>query len=397
MEGSPQVFWDCETKTIDRIVIPQLSNKFWNQSNSETQTGPPTMICGDVRQKSSTKLWYPFYRKTFDTRIFLKDRMVRPRCFSATWDKKISTEKRDTPFLSIFFSVLENFWNTKAFPTKFFGTVRLNLLDGKSLNSYFMHKVVVWLRFYESLKGSPQKIRHRETKKFKKVVIDCYPKFFRYQNVSELQGSPYEVFWYCEIKTINKIVIPVLSKKFWNQNNSETQTGSPTMICGDVRQKSSTKLWYPFYRKTFDTRIFLKDRMVRPRCFSAIWDKKISTEKRDTPFLSIFFFLLENFWNTKAFPTKSFGTVRLKLFDGKSLNSYFMQKVFGWHSFYEPLKGSPQKIRHRETKKFKKVVIVCCPKFLSIPKDFWITRVLLQNFFVLWDKNDQQNCDTPII
>ena len=68
-------------------------------------------------------------------------------------------------------------------------------------------------------------------------MIDCYPKFFRYQKVSELQGSPYDIFWYCEIKTINKIVIPVLSKKFWNQINSETQTGSPTMIFGDVRQK----------------------------------------------------------------------------------------------------------------------------------------------------------------
>ena len=74
-------------------------------------------------------------------------------------------------------------------------------------------------------------------KKFQKSRGRLLSKIFSIQNVSELQGSPYEVFWYCEIKTINKIVIPVLSKKFWNQNNSETQAGSPTMIFGDVRQK----------------------------------------------------------------------------------------------------------------------------------------------------------------
>ena len=283
MEDSPQVFWYCETKTIDRIVIPQLSNKFWNQSNSETQTGPPTMIFGDVRQKSSTKLWYPYYRKTFDTRNFLKDRRVRPRCFSAILGHKNFDGKTWHPLLIHIFSVLENFWNTKAFPTKFFGTVRLNFSTESRWTPILCIKLLndhVFMKHW--------RVRHKNfgtvsRMKFKKVVIDCYPKFFRYWNVSELQGSPYESFWYCEIKTINKIVIPVLSKKFWNQNNSETQAGSPTMTFGDVRQKKIKKLWYPYYLKTFDTRTFLKHRRVRRQCFSASWDKKSSTEKRDTP------------------------------------------------------------------------------------------------------------------
>ena len=73
-------------------------------------------------------------------------------------------------------------------------------------------------------------------------MIVSYPKIFRYQKISELQGSSYEIFWYCETKTINKIVIPVISKKFWNQNNSETQAGSPTMIFGDVRQNKRQNL-----------------------------------------------------------------------------------------------------------------------------------------------------------
>ena len=157
--------------------------------------------------------------------------------------------KNVTPPSYPFFSVLENFWNTKAFPTKFFGTVRLNLFDGKSLNSYFMQKVFGWPSFHESLKGSPQKIRHRETKKFKKVVIVCCAKFFRYQKISEVQGSSYEFFWYCETKTINKIVIPLLSKDFWYQSNSETQEGAPTMFFGNLGQKNfDGTTWHPpFY------------------------------------------------------------------------------------------------------------------------------------------------------
>ena len=216
-------------------MIPLLSKNFWYQNISERQNGSPTM-------------------------------------FSAIWDKKISKEKRDTPFLSIFFSVLENFWNTKAFSTKFFGTVRLKLFDGKSLNSYFMQKVFGWHSFYESLKGSPQKIQHRETKKFKKVVIVCCPKFFRYQKISELQGSSYKIFWYCETKTINKIVIP-------------------------------------YYLKTFDTRAILKHRRVRPRCFSAIWDKKVRRKNVTPPFLSINFFRTRTFLKDKRVPPRSFSVL----------------------------------------------------------------------------------------
>ena len=61
MEGSPQVFWHCETKTIDRIVIPLLSKKILNKINSETQTGSPAMILGDVRQKNVDKIVIPLF------------------------------------------------------------------------------------------------------------------------------------------------------------------------------------------------------------------------------------------------------------------------------------------------------------------------------------------------
>ena len=126
----------------------------------------------------------------------------------------------------------------------------------------------------------------------KKVVIVCYSKFFRYQNISELQGSPYENFWYCETKTINKIVISLLFKNFWNQNNS-------------------------------------KHRRVRPRWFLAMWDKKTS-KKCDTPIIEKVL-IPEHLWNTEGSPTMFFGNLGPKNFDGKTwqpLLILLIQKLF---------------------------------------------------------------------
>ena len=253
-------------------MITLLSKNFWYQNISERQKDSPTMFFGDLGQKDfDGKTWHPL-------------------------------------LIHIFF-LLENFWNTKAFPTKFFGTVRIKLFHGKSLNSSFMHKVFGWPSFYESLKGSPQKIRQRETKKFKKVVIVCYPKFFRYQRFLNYKGPPTKFVWYCETKTINKIVIPVLSQKilkpefFWNTG------GFAHDDFWRCETKKRTKLWYPFYLKTFDTRTFLKHRGVHPRCFSAIWDQKTSTEKRDTPFLSKNLFRTRNFLKDKNVPPRCFSVL----------------------------------------------------------------------------------------
>ena len=190
--------------------------------------------------------------------------------------------------------------------------------------------------------------------------------------------------------------MPLLSKQFWTQNNSETQTGSPTMICGDVRQKSSTKLWYPYYRKSFDTRRFLKDRKVRPRCFSAIWDKKISTEKRDTPFLS-FFFRTRKFLKHKSVLHEVFRYRETKTFRRKVAEFLFYAKSFWMTQFLWIFEGFPTKNSAPWDKEVQKSRDSLLCKIFSIPKDFWSTRVLLRNFLVLWDKNDQQNCDTPII
>ena len=242
------------------------------------------MIFGDVRQKKLSKLWFPYYVKTFDTRTFLKRRRVRPRCFSAIWEKKTSTGRSDTPLL---IHELFPYWNfserQKRSPTKFFGTVRLKVLHGKSWNSPIMHEILGCHNFFESLEAAPQIFRHCEKKTIDKIVIPYYPKASRYHKISETHGSPYENFRYCETKRIDRIVIPILSKKFgnqknsentdvfahgdfwwcetkqinkivilllskifWYQNISETQKCSPTMFFGVLGQRNiDGKTWHP--------------------------------------------------------------------------------------------------------------------------------------------------------
>ena len=233
-----------------------------------------------VRQNCDT----PFIEKLLIPEYFWKTEWFAHDVFRRLGTKRFRRKNVTPPSYPYFFSVLENFWNTKAFPTKFFGTVRLKLFHGKSLNSYFMHKVVGWPSFYESLKGSPTKNSAPWDKKVQKSRDSLLSKIFSIPKLSELQGSSYETFWYCETKTINKIVIPVLSKKFWNQNNSETQAGWPTMICGVVRQK--------------------KDKIV-------------------IPLLSKIFWYQSNSETQEGAPTMFFGNLGQKKFDGKTWHPPF--------------------------------------------------------------------------
>ena len=130
--------------------------------------------------------------------------------FRRFWTNK-SWRKNVTPFFSIIFFRTGNSLKHKSVPPwSFFGTLRLKIIHGKSLISSFVHKIFGCPNFFESLEFSPQ------------------------------------VFWHCETKTINRIVITLLSKTFWYQNNSETQNGLPTMSFGDERRKNSDgKTWNP--------------------------------------------------------------------------------------------------------------------------------------------------------
>ena len=202
MEGSPQVFWYCETKTIDRITIPLLS-------------------------------------ENFETRIILKHRRVLPRWFLAMWDKKI--DKIVIPLLC------KNVWyqniseTQKGWPTLFFGDLGQKNIDGKKWHPLLIHELFPYWNFSERQKRSPTKfigtvrlkVLHGKTwnSAIMHETFGC-PNFFE-----SLEAAP-QIFPHCETKTNDRIVKPLLSKNFWYQNS------------------------------------ILKNRRVRLRCFSAIWDKK---------------------------------------------------------------------------------------------------------------------------
>ena len=161
----------------------------------------------------------------------------------------------------------------------------LKFINGKSWNSPIIHKVFRRPNCYESLKGSPQNFRHSET------------------------------------QTINRFVIPLLSKKF-------------------------------------DTRTNLKHTSVRPRCFSAMWDKKDN-----------------------------------KIVIAHYPKNYRYRKISG-------TQGSPYEIsRYCETKKIDEIVIPLLSKKFLIPERFWNTEGFAHNVFPRFGTNNfrRKNVTPPFL
>ena len=134
---------------------------------------------------------------------------------------------------------------------------------------------------------------------------------FRYQNFSETRKvSPTNFFGTVRQKfsTENRDT-PLIHEIFRYQKFLVKQKGSPTKFFITVRQKNfDGKSWDPppllsfLCMKNFDARFFLKQWRVPLRNFSVLWDKKFSTENRDTRSvgqtvgISGKLMFLENFW-----------------------------------------------------------------------------------------------------
>ena len=269
-------------------------------------------------------------QKIFRYRKICRTEKSTLRSIQENETKNFPTENGNSPLppYALKFPISEILWNTKGSPTNFFGLVRLKFSNRKSWNSPIMHTIYGCPNLSKSLKGFPQNFRHCETKKVNKIVITHDPKNFRYQTISETQGSPYDLSRYCETKKVDKIVIPLLSNKFlmpehfWDttvpppnfwycetkkidkivlplihKKNSKPEQFRNTEWFAHVvfrrreteifRRKNVTPLSHPL---SFPTRNFLKHRRVRPRCFSVTWDKKFQTVKRDTQLLIPSFF-----------------------------------------------------------------------------------------------------------
>ncbi len=258
------------------------------------------------------KSWYPpplLSLTFFETRDFPKHRKVPRRTFSALWDKKFSTENLDTP------------------------------------PSPLIHK----LFRYRKLSETQHRRVHLQNfsalwdKKFSTENLDTPPsplihKLFRYRKFSEthrrmFQLRNFSAMWDKNFRRKILILHPPpsypytfsLPEIFWNT----PPKGSSTKCFGTVRQKIfDRKSWHspsPLIHKLFRCRKLseTQHRRVHLQNFSALWNKKLSTENLDTPpspFLSIHFFAAGNFLkhSTEGFTYKFFGTVRQKIFDGKS-------------------------------------------------------------------------------
>ena len=111
---------------------PLRHKVFRYPKHSETQKGSSTKIFGSVRQKNSTKLWYSYYQKKFDTITFLKYKGP-PRIFFGTVRHKIFDGKTwyPTPLLSIKILYTKKFLKQTGSLTKFLGPVRQKKLRQK--------------------------------------------------------------------------------------------------------------------------------------------------------------------------------------------------------------------------------------------------------------------------
>ncbi len=273
------------------------------------------------------------------------------------WDKKFSTENLDTPpspLLSIHFFATGKFLKHTAegFLYEMFRYCKTKNFRRKIL---ILPPPLLSINFFaagnflkHSTEGFTYKIfRHCETKNFRRKILILPPRllsinFFATGNFLKdtAECYNYEIFRQCETKNFRQkiLILPPppsypytfsLPEIFWNT----PPKGSSTKCFGTVRQKIfDGKSWYsplPSYPYTFS--------------------------------------LPEIFWNTppKGSSTKCFGTVRQKIFDGKS-----------WYSPLPPLIHTLFRYRKLSETQHR--------------------RVHLQNFSALWDKKfSTENLDTP--
>ena len=158
---------------------------------------------------------------------------------------------------------------------------------------------------------------------------------------------------------------------------SETKKGSSTKVFSTVGQNYfDGKSWYPPLLSSltfFDTRNFLKLRRVPLRNFSALWDKTILTENRDTrpSLLSLTFFDTRNFLKLRKVPLRKFSALwdKIILTENRDTRPFSHPKHFSipetfwtWEGFlYETF-------RHSETKQFWLKIVI--PALSLIPNIF---------------------------
>ena len=217
-------------------------------------------------------------------------------------------------------------------PTKFFGTVRPEIFDGKNMIPTFSS-----IKLFETksfLKNSRIPLRKSSALWDIKILTenrDMPPlihKFFETRKLPENRRVPLQNFRSCETKSFDKTVMPL------------------PLLC----------------MKIFDKRIFLKHQNVLQWNILLQWDKKLRRKiVIIPPPLSIKYFSLpEIFWNTEWFPGEVFSVLWDKKIFDRTVN---LPPSFAWKfsipEFFRNTEGfSYEFYRHCETKIFQRSLVI---------------------------------------
>ena len=201
----------------------------------------------------------------------------------------------------------------------------------------------------------PEIFRHCATKNFRRKVVipPIRHKIFRYPKFSEtLQGCPrkFSALWDVKTSTEYRDMPPLIHKFFSIPENFRKTEGFlyKAFRFGPVRQKVPTKPWCPpSYAWKFSIKEFFWNTKVFSNEIFRYSDTKTSTENCDTPPLIQTFSIPEIIATVKDSPTEIFGTVRQKIFDGKSWYSLLppLIQTFSIPEINETLKDSPTPLR----------------------------------------------------
>ena len=206
-------------------------------------------------------------------------------------------------------------------PTKFFGTVRQKIFDGRLWYPLLCIKFFGTPNFLKHWRDAHEIFRHCETKNFRRKIVipPIMHKIFRYPKFSEaLKGCPRNF------------------SALWDQNF--------------LTEKGDT----PFsFIKYFEAINFLKNSRIPLRKFSSLWDIKISTENRDMlPLMHNFFSIPENFRKRERVPLQSF---LFRSCETKSSDKTVMPPSYAWkfstkEFFWNTKVFSNETFRYSETK-----------------------------------------------
>ena len=155
--------------------------------------------------------------------------------------------------------------------------------------------------------------------------------------------------------------------------------GSPTNFLALWELQVSTKSWYTFLCCFFIPEIFWNT-TIPLRIFSVLWDKEVSRENRDIPFLSTNFFDKKNFWKMEGSAYEIFWyckKINSRQHCDTPSHAIFFNPEFFWNTRV-PLRIFPVLWENQfSTKSW--YTILC--NFFN-PEYFWNTEI----FSVLWDK-----------